>query len=261
MRFADHAPNPNLDPKNRKVDDTDVESFVQDGARTAVAVEWRGHKRRVEPALLTKAIGPCERGTLDIESLHRLATDTNGTPDSSLQVAALRSVAHLCVVWARDRRRDFAGQAALWQVHHLLHCGFPHSEPHGRDPFRDVHRNSLCDFGRRHRYGVRDFDPDTDLDGPCVRSPPAIYRFAGRARQLARLAQIGWFDTILISVWFWNEPSPSFAELTLPLLRAHAPRERPRPFIGLLVDDAHAVRASRLAQWETEPAAKRRYEE
>ena len=107
------------------------------------------------------------------------------------------------------------------------------------------------------RLGVRRWD-DSNLDAACLRAPPALYRFSGRGKQIARLAQQGWFDMILVSVWFWNEPS--FAELALPLLLAHSPRERRPPFVGLLVDDAHAVRAARLATWELDPQVKLQYE-
>lgn len=105
--------------------------------------------------------------------------------------------------------------------------------------------------------GVRAFD-EAELSGGCLRAPPALYRFDGRANHLVRLAEAGWFDLVLMSVWFWNEPQPAFAEIVLPLLRQHAPKER-EPYVGLLVDDAHALRAQRLARWETDPAARRSY--
>ena len=54
-------------------------------------------------------------------------------------------------------------------------------------------------------------------------------------------------------------PQPSFAELTLPLLRAAAPAGY-QPFVALLVDDAHALRAQRLARHESDAAAKAGYE-
>ncbi len=107
--------------------------------------------------------------------------------------------------------------------------------------------------------GIADFAL-ADLEGGCLRAPPALYRFTGRMRQLARIAQTGWFDLVLIGVWFWNDPAPAFAELTLPLLRAHAPSHR-QPYVGLIVDDAHAVRAERLARWETDPVVQRTYEQ
>ena len=45
---------------------------------------------------------------------------------------------------------------------------------------------------------------------------------------------------VLVTVWFWNDPRPSFAEVTLPPLRSHAPAGA-QPFVALLVDDAHAL--------------------
>jgi hypothetical protein len=98
-----------------------------------------------------------------------------------------------------------------------------------------------------------------ELDGACLTEPPALYPFSGRGAQLARLARSGWFDMVLITVWFWNDPSPAFAELALPYFRAHGPTHR-QPYVALLVDDAHALRASRLAHWETDKDAKLAYE-
>ena len=46
---------------------------------------------------------------------------------------------------------------------------------------------------------------------------------------------------VLVTVWFWNDPRPSFAEATLPTLRAHAPPRR-QPYVAAMVDDAHALR-------------------
>ena len=107
--------------------------------------------------------------------------------------------------------------------------------------------------------GIANFAP-TDLESSCLRAPPALYRFTGRIRQLARIAQTGWFDLVLIGVWFWNDPLPAFAELTLPLFRAHAPNHR-QPYVGLIVDDAHAERAEQLAGWESDPLVRRTYEQ
>lgn len=120
--------------------------------------------------------------------------------------------------------------------------------------------------------GVSPFNP-SHLSG-CLRPPPALYEYTGDERQLQRLAQRGWFGLILVTVWFWNDPSPSFAEVTLPVLRAHAPHalrfsrlqrkgvaggRSAQPFIALLVDDAHALRASRLADWESDTAVRQAY--
>ena len=107
--------------------------------------------------------------------------------------------------------------------------------------------------------GIVNFAP-ADLESSCLRAPPALYRFTGRMRQLARIAQTGWFDLVLIGVWFWNDPLPAFAELTLPLFRAHSPNHR-QPYVALIVDDAHAERAERLARWESDPLVRRTYEQ
>jgi hypothetical protein len=101
------------------------------------------------------------------------------------------------------------------------------------------------------RLGIRRFSDAELNDGSCLRAPPAIYRFSGRALQIARLAETGWFDMIFITVWFGNEPP--LAELALPLLRAHSPRFA---YIGLLVD----VRAASLVQWETDNRTRREYQ-
>ena len=69
--------------------------------------------------------------------------------------------------------------------------------------------------------GVSPFDP-AHLSG-CLRPPPALYLYAGNTRQIERLAERGWFGMLLVTVWFWNDPLPSFAELTLPVFRAHTP--------------------------------------
>ena len=52
-----------------------------------------------------------------------------------------------------------------------------------------------------------------------------------------------WRQVVIIFVWFWYDPQPSAPELMLPLLRAHAPPDR-QPFVGLLSDDAHAIRCA-----------------
>ena len=103
-------------------------------------------------------------------------------------------------------------------------------------------------------------DVTEHVDGGCLHAPPALYRFDGRFRHIARIAQQGWFDLVLCSVWFWNEPSPAFAEIALPLIRSHSPQHR-QPYVGLLIDDAHAIRAKRLAVWESDPIVRREYEQ
>ena len=87
---------------------------------------------------------------------------------------------------------------------------------------------------------------------------------------------LGYFNMVVVFLWFWHaasplpqpqpqppppptlpltlpltryDPQPSAAELVLPLVRAHAPVDK-QPFIALLSDDAHAIRASRLGEVE-----------
>ena len=109
--------------------------------------------------------------------------------------------------------------------------------------------------------GVQAFSP-SDLSS-CLHPPPALYRYDGTG-QLEQLASRGWFDLVMVTVWFWNDPEPSFAEIALPVLRGWAPPVHPaagrpsQPFVALLVDDAHALRAARLAReenWEEARAA------
>jgi len=103
--------------------------------------------------------------------------------------------------------------------------------------------------------GMQDFRHD-ELTS-CLRPPPALYKYKS-ASQLERLFEQGWFDLVLLSVWFWSDPAPCFAELVLPVLRSRSPPEQ-QPFVALLVDDAHALRASRLAEGESDPALRERY--
>lgn len=79
--------------------------------------------------------------------------------------------------------------------------------------------------------------------------PPAVYEF-GNLASLMRLAQAGYFDAVLCTLWFWRDPAPSAAELLLPTLLLHAPPRR-RPSLAILSDDAHAARAEMMAGWET----------
>lgn len=92
-------------------------------------------------------------------------------------------------------------------------------------------------------------------------APPAIYEFGGRG-SLLRLLRLARFDLILIGLWFWYDPQPSFAEILVPIIRAHVDGQsewaepkrgwNARPRIALLADDAHAERARRLGLEETE---------
>lgn len=91
----------------------------------------------------------------------------------------------------------------------------------------------------------------------CLRPPPALYRFSS-VEQLRRLFEQGWFDLVLVTVCFPSDVAPMFAELVLPPLRSHSPPSR-QPFVALLDDEAHGLRASRLAQGESDPTLRQRY--
>ena len=56
------------------------------------------------------------------------------------------------------------------------------------------------------------------------------------------------------------DPQPSVAELVLPLVRAHAPPDR-QPFVGVLSDDAHSIRSSRLGEVEIHLQTREGYNE
>jgi hypothetical protein len=48
---------------------------------------------------------------------------------------------------------------------------------------------------------VAGFDEAELLQGSCLRPPPALYHYAG-PEQLRALAARGWFDVVLLTVWF-----------------------------------------------------------
>ena len=81
-----------------------------------------------------------------------------------------------------------------------------------------------------------------------LRAPPGLYEWTS-AERFAQLMQLGYFNVVIIFLWFWYDPQPSAAELVLPLLRAHAPPDR-QPFVAVLSDDAHSIRSSRLGEVE-----------
>ena len=86
--------------------------------------------------------------------------------------------------------------------------------------------------------------------------PPAIYEFGGTS-PLAALLAAHPFDMVIIGLWFWYDPQPSFAELILPVVRAHAHASIHSsvgaPLVTLLSDDAHSERALRLSEEEPDP--------
>ena len=124
-------------------------------------------------------------------------------------------------------------------------------------------------------------------DNATAPTPPALYEL-GDSAALAALLGAGHFDLVLLGVWFWYDPQPAFAELLLPVIQAYAEWRPPcdatdscaaadaapdddggdapaasgrrrRPAVALLLDDAHAERAARLAAEETDGASARTY--
>ena len=75
-----------------------------------------------------------------------------------------------------------------------------------------------------------------------LRQPPGIYEWT-TAERFAQLMAMGYFNVVIIFLWFWYDPQPSVAELVLPLMRSHAPPDK-QPFVGLLSDDAHSIRCA-----------------
>ena len=73
-----------------------------------------------------------------------------------------------------------------------------------------------------------------------LRQPPGLYEWTS-AERFAQLMAMGYFNVVIIFLWFWYDPQPSVAELMLPLIRAHAPLDK-QPFVALLSDDAHSIR-------------------
>eukprot|EP00966_Prymnesium_polylepis_P327389 7383271-Prymnesium_polylepis.2 len=85
---------------------------------------------------------------------------------------------------------------------------------------------------------ISDFEEDQLRKG--LRQPPGLYEWTN-AERFAQLMALGYFNMVIIFLWFWYDPQPSVAELVLPLIRAHAPADK-QPFVSLLCDDAHAIR-------------------
>jgi hypothetical protein len=90
-----------------------------------------------------------------------------------------------------------------------------------------------------------------------LRRPPGIYEWTS-ADRFSQLMKMGYFNVVIVFLWFWYDPQPSVAELVLPLVRAHAPADR-QPFVALLSDDAHSIRSSRLGEVEIHLATRNGY--
>jgi len=102
---------------------------------------------------------------------------------------------------------------------------------------------------------INDFEEDQLRKG--LRQPPGIYEWTN-AERFAQLMAMGYFNMVIIFLWFWYDPQPSVAELVLPLIRAHAPADK-QPFVALLCDDAHAIRSLRLGEVEIHPSTRDGY--
>lgn len=86
---------------------------------------------------------------------------------------------------------------------------------------------------------INNFEED-QLRRKTLRPPPGLYEWTN-AERFAQLMALGYFNVVIIFLWFWYDPQPSVAELVLPLVRAHSPADK-QPFVALLCDDAHAIR-------------------
>ena len=93
--------------------------------------------------------------------------------------------------------------------------------------------------------------------GVPVARAPAVYEMGG-GRAFQQLLRHEQFDLVLVGLWFWYDPQPSFAEMLVPLVAGVARRAGGEaragaggatgdgPLVALLCDDAHSERAARL---------------
>ena len=73
---------------------------------------------------------------------------------------------------------------------------------------------------------IADFEEDQFRKG--LRYPPGLYEWTTTQR-FAQLMALGYFNMVVVFLWFWYDPQPSAAELVLPLVRAHAPADKQAP--------------------------------
>jgi len=97
---------------------------------------------------------------------------------------------------------------------------------------------------------IESFEEDQLRKG--LRDPPGLYEWTSTER-FSQLMAKGYFNMVIIFLWFWYDPQPSVAELVLPVLRAHSPEDR-QPFVALLSDD-DATRGAALEQKIVVPMA------
>jgi len=102
---------------------------------------------------------------------------------------------------------------------------------------------------------IKDFEEDQLRKS--LRDPPGLYEWT-TAERFGQLMNKGYFNMVIIFLWFWYDPQPSVAELVLPLMRAHAPPDK-QPFVALLSDDAHSIRSFRLGEVEIHPSTRDGY--
>ena len=69
-------------------------------------------------------------------------------------------------------------------------------------------------FGLRHAHNVASEEYTHGRQG--LRTPPGLYEWT-TAERFAQLMSKGYFNMVIIFLWFWYDPQPSVAELVLPV--------------------------------------------